>query len=140
MIRNHSSLVIFFGLISSLTESIKISAPAPGIDCRPDSFSLERTSFVDDFYFGLDGNVPAGKTFDFVTIVLHELSHGLGFVDGILPDGNYYDFSSHGMNPFIFDHNLWYNNNHLVDLSSSPSRPGPELVSCASFGALTITL
>ena len=30
------------------------------------------------WYFGLDGNTPAGK-YDFVTIVLHELFHGLGF-------------------------------------------------------------
>lgn len=30
------------------------------------------------WYFGLDGNTPAGK-YDFVTIVLHELVHGLGF-------------------------------------------------------------
>jgi len=31
------------------------------------------------WYFGTDGNCPAGK-FDFVSIVLHELCHGLGFV------------------------------------------------------------
>ncbi len=30
------------------------------------------------WYFGLDGNTPARK-YDFVTIVLHELVHGLGF-------------------------------------------------------------
>ncbi len=30
------------------------------------------------FYFGTDGNPPAGQH-DFVTIVLHELGHGLGF-------------------------------------------------------------
>ena len=41
--------MIFFGLISSRTESIKISAPAPGTDCKPDSFNLDKTSFVEDF-------------------------------------------------------------------------------------------
>ena len=30
------------------------------------------------WYFGTDGNTPAGKI-DFVTVVLHELGHGLGF-------------------------------------------------------------
>jgi hypothetical protein len=30
------------------------------------------------WYYGLDGNPPAG-TIDFVTVVLHELGHGLGF-------------------------------------------------------------
>jgi hypothetical protein len=34
-----------------------------------------------DWYFGTDGKCPAGKT-DFVSVVLHELGHGLGFVDG----------------------------------------------------------
>ena len=32
-----------------------------------------------DFYFGTDGNTPANR-FDFVTLVLHELIHGIGFV------------------------------------------------------------
>ncbi len=32
-----------------------------------------------DFYFGLDGNPPT-EQFDFVSIVLHELGHGLGFI------------------------------------------------------------
>jgi len=31
------------------------------------------------WYYGLDGNAPAG-TVDFVTVVLHELAHGLGFM------------------------------------------------------------
>jgi hypothetical protein len=31
-----------------------------------------------DWYFGLDGRTPVDK-FDFVTVVLHELGHGLGF-------------------------------------------------------------
>ena len=31
-----------------------------------------------DWYFGTDGNPPAGKI-DFVTVVLHEIGHGIGF-------------------------------------------------------------
>lgn len=31
-----------------------------------------------DWYFGIDGNPPAGKI-DFVTVVLHEIGHGIGF-------------------------------------------------------------
>ena len=31
-----------------------------------------------NWYFGIDGNTPAGKT-DFVSTVLHEIAHGLGF-------------------------------------------------------------
>ncbi len=32
-----------------------------------------------NWYFGLDANPPAGQ-FDFVSVVLHELGHGLGFI------------------------------------------------------------
>lgn len=32
-----------------------------------------------DFYFGTDGNVPAGEV-DFESVVLHELGHGIGFL------------------------------------------------------------
>ena len=31
-----------------------------------------------NWYFGTDGNTPSGKT-DFVSTVLHEIAHGLGF-------------------------------------------------------------
>jgi hypothetical protein len=45
------------------------------------SFEIE-TSFNSNgnftWYFGTDGNVPSNE-FDFVTVVLHEIAHGLGF-------------------------------------------------------------
>ena len=48
-----------------------INLPNPDIRA---SFNSER----EDWYFGTDGNPPA-EQFDFVSIVLHELCHGLGF-------------------------------------------------------------
>ena len=36
--------------MTSFTESTRISAPAPGIDCRPESFNLDKISLVEDFY------------------------------------------------------------------------------------------
>ncbi|MGH9203472.1 MAG: hypothetical protein ACRD2A_19795, partial [Vicinamibacterales bacterium] len=38
-----------------------------------------------DWYFGLDGQPPAGDL-DFVTVVLHELGHGLGFLGSAFVD------------------------------------------------------
>jgi len=49
-------------------------------------------SFNKDFtnwYFGTDGKTPSDK-YDFVSVVLHELTHGLGFV------GNFYTSRSQG--------------------------------------------
>ncbi len=39
----------------------------------------------DNWYFGLDGQTPAGMI-DFVTVVLHEIGHGLGFVGSMKVD------------------------------------------------------
>lgn len=41
------------------------------------------------FYYGLDSNPPAGDI-DFIAVILHELGHGLGFLDTISPaDGSF---------------------------------------------------
>ncbi len=51
------------------------------------------SSAFDDFYFGLDGNPRPSRPglpgqIDFVTVVLHELAHGLGFLgSGRFDDG-----------------------------------------------------
>ena len=51
-----------------------------GMDLAPNDADLSAEfSSTFSFYFGLDGNPPAGQ-FDFVTVVLHELGHGLGFL------------------------------------------------------------
>ena len=53
-----------------------------GVDIDIDPADPEITatfnSTFTDWYFGLDANPPPGL-FDFVTVVLHELGHGLGF-------------------------------------------------------------
>jgi hypothetical protein len=57
------------------------------------------------WYFGLDGN-PAGNQWDFVTVVMHELGHALGFLGSMNVTGNNgrWGFSSFPpVNPMIFD-------------------------------------
>jgi hypothetical protein len=53
-------------------------------DLNPSGQDMELTfnSNNPNFYFGTDGNTPTGK-FDFVSIVLHELIHGIGFYSGV---------------------------------------------------------
>ncbi len=44
---------------------------------QPYEFSVN-FNLLDNFYYGLDGNTPFGQ-FDFATVALHEIGHGLGF-------------------------------------------------------------
>ncbi len=50
-----------------------------GVDLSPTSFDI-RSQFSTNFtfYYGLDGNTPAGQT-NFLDVVMHEYAHGLGF-------------------------------------------------------------
>jgi hypothetical protein len=56
-----------------------------------------------NWYLGTDGNVPAGSgKYDLVTVILHEMCHGLGFFDSMDTDENtgFYGF---GSIPVIYD-------------------------------------
>lgn len=59
-----------------------------GMDLAPDEDDIDATfnsafgstcPFPAGWYYGLDGNAP-GEDSDFVTVALHELGHGLGFI------------------------------------------------------------
>lgn len=54
-----------------------------------------------NWYFGLDGNTPGGK-YDFVTVALHEVSHGLGFIGSATHNGNS-GFTGVSGTPLIYD-------------------------------------
>lgn len=41
--------------------------------------SVNINSGQDKWYYGIDGNTPSGK-FDFVSTIMHEIGHGLGFI------------------------------------------------------------
>ena len=57
-----------------------------------------------NWYYGIDANPPAGQT-DLVSVVLHEICHGLGFIGYFdVPDnGNVGQYLSNGF-PGVFDH------------------------------------
>jgi len=56
-------------------------------------------SCATSFYYGLDGNEPAG-TEDLYPVVLHEMGHGLGFASFVNPSNGVYFFGA----PGIFDY------------------------------------
>jgi hypothetical protein len=59
-----------------------------GRDLDPDDFDvLARFNNQSPWYFGTDGLTPAGQ-YDFVTVVLHEMGHGLGFGGSMTVDAS----------------------------------------------------
>lgn len=59
-------------------------------------------------YFGTDGNTPANQ-YDFVTVFMHELTHGLGFTSslGPVPSGTnptgVRNFNTPGTSMMVYD-------------------------------------
>ena len=84
----------------------------------------------DSWYFGTDGNPPAGK-YDFVSVVLHEIGHGLGFTgffyeeDGFGFYGDPFSFAY----PGIFDEFVINSSNQQLVDTSLFSNPSEELYS-----------
>jgi len=72
----------------------------------------------DRWYFGTDGNTPE-NLIDFVTVVLHEIGHGIGFIGSISSEEES-DVAEWGSGdppmPFIFDvHAVDEDSNNLID-------------------------
>ncbi len=55
-----------------------------------------------NWYFGTTGN-PAVGQFDFTSVVLHELCHGLGFVGSLDVEGSQGQYGQGSEVPFVFD-------------------------------------
>ncbi|SHF59643.1 Por secretion system C-terminal sorting domain-containing protein [Mariniphaga anaerophila] len=76
-----------------------------------------------NWYFGTDGNTPSNK-YDFVSSVLHEVTHGLGFSGFLKDSGGKGFFYSESNLPSIYDHYIFnYQNQKIADKSlfESPS-------------------
>jgi hypothetical protein len=67
----------------ALADAIRGSDHRPG---DPDIVANFNSDY-EDWYFGTDGNTPFGKS-DFLTVVLHEIGHGLGFSGSAAVDGS----------------------------------------------------
>lgn len=65
-------------LPSALHDALTGTDAAPG---QPDIEASFNSGFA-DWYFGLDGR-PEFTQYDFVSVVLHELGHGLGFISSL---------------------------------------------------------
>ncbi|MEE2937458.1 MAG: hypothetical protein VYA84_15830, partial [Planctomycetota bacterium] len=60
-----------------------------GQDLNGDTAEIRSTFSSDaNWYYGTDAN--PGNQYDFITVILHEVAHGLGFLDLIKQDGSYF--------------------------------------------------
>ena len=78
------------------------------------------------WYFGTDGNTPTSK-YDFVSSVLHEIVHGLGFSGFLKNNGQNGYFGNSNNMPSIYDHYLFNNQNQQLADHSIFHSPSTEL-------------
>ena len=77
----------------------KIAGRSLNQDTQPD-IQLAINSSI-NWYFGTDGQTPSQK-YDLVTVILHELCHGLGFYDSMTTSGTEGSYGSF-KTPMIYD-------------------------------------
>lgn len=91
---------------------------------QPDIFCNFSNTYP--WYFGLDGNAPETR-YDFVTAVLHEIAHGLGF-SGFFKDNGEMGFFDNGNNlPSVYDYYIFNEGNQQLADQSVFFRPSIEL-------------
>lgn len=80
-----------------------------------------------EWYYGTDGQTPAGK-YDLVSVVLHELCHGLGFLGSMKVNEDNLGIWSLGSHyPYVFDQYLYNGSNQqLINTDEFPN-PSVEL-------------
>ncbi len=75
-----------------------------GLDHDPE-IEASLSSDFGSWYLGTDGNVPSGK-YDLVSVVLHEVCHGLGFIGTMEISGGSGRWGWNTPYPIVFDHFL----------------------------------
>ena len=89
-----------------------------------------------NWYFGLDGNTP-DSLYDFVTVVLHEIGHGLGITGFFFEsDGNGgYGYFNYG-DATSFDHMVSKNSGEQLINTADFSNPSTDLFKALTSGNL----
>jgi hypothetical protein len=82
------------------------------------------TNFAANLYLGTDGACPAGK-YDFVTLVLHELCHGLGYVGSMSVAAGSGSWGGGSGYPYVFDRFLY--DGSSVSLLNTGTYPNPSI-------------
>lgn len=89
------------------------------------------------WYFGTDGNTPSTK-YDFVSAVLHEIGHGMGFAGFFKSENGIGQFSNSSNSPSVYDYYIFnVNNQRLADKDLFPC-PSQELTKQLTSNSLVI--
>jgi hypothetical protein len=90
------------GLAANTWYPVGLANKLTGVDQLPGNSDID-ASFSSTFswYYGTDGQAPPG-TYDFVSVVLHELGHGLGFIGAMSYSGGTGTAGFSGF-PIIYD-------------------------------------
>ena len=86
--------------IAGIDVGVKYFQNQPGLS----NIGAEFDSVRSNWYFGTDGNTPSG-TVDFMSVVLHEIGHGLGFSGAASVSGGNGTIGSGGF-PYIYDRSV----------------------------------
>ncbi|CAN5629773.1 hypothetical protein BH23BAC1_BH23BAC1_42280 [soil metagenome] len=78
-----------------------------------------------NWYLGTDGRTPA-RTTDFVTVVLHEIGHGIGFISSMEVEDEQGNWGISGF-PLIFDHYIKNNQDHQLINTARFANPSAAL-------------
>jgi len=82
-----------------------------------------------NWYLGLDGNTPFSQ-FDLVSVVLHEIGHGLGFAGTAFVGTDLNGYILNGSLPHVYDGFAWTGSGTpILDLGSGTAALGEALVS-----------
>jgi hypothetical protein len=108
------------GLPPNTWYPIALANKIAGVDLQPAANDI-RASFSNSFswYYGTDGNAPSG-TYDFVSVVMHELGHGLGFIGSASVSAGSGSWGSGGQ-PFVYDRFTENGSDQAIISFASPS-------------------
>ncbi len=106
---------------------IAIANKLAGYDLEPDNQDITaRFSNEINWYLGTDGNCTAYQ-YDFISVVMHEIGHGLGFIGSANVENNLGSWGGGTKIPFIFDRFVYNGSDDLLMDTLTFENPSTEL-------------
>lgn len=106
---------------------IALANKLAGFDIEPDNYDINANfSNKISWYFSDDGNCPDTR-YDFISVVMHEIGHGLGFIGSANVEGANGSWGNGTKVPFVFDRFVYNSSNQLLIDTLTFDNPSEEL-------------